>query len=141
MSSAKSARSSPTTSTTAADQLSQLMKKSKPDAETGSVPVITVNKQLTYIFIRWIPYLGAKIADEGFELMADDHVPVPSQYRMLFNVTHLLALEDVVAANAPNTAEFIGTNEMLKTLKVEFMEKGVSIDQEFICVVARRPTA
>jgi len=86
-----------------------------------------------------VPKLGNRISDESLDVIADDRIPVPDQYRMLFNLSHLITLEDVVKAHAPDIAELSEGNKMLETLKSEFLDNGVSIDQSFICIVARRP--
>lgn len=119
MSSAQVAGTSPTTSTTAADQLSQMMSKSKPDAETGSVPDHRRQHPADGHFFRLLSNLRVQIAHQCFDIRSDEHISIPSQSRMLFHATLLLSLDDAVAANAPNAAEFIGTNKMLKIVKVE----------------------
>ena len=81
--------------------------------------------------------LSNRLSIEGLEVIVDDRIPVPDRYRMLFNVSHLLTLEDVVLANAPETAIFSQGSEMLEKLETEFMQNGVSLDQKFVVVVAR----
>ena len=64
--------------------------------------------------------------------MADDRTPVPDAYRMLFNLSHLITIEDV-------TAESSEGSDLLEALKLEFLNNGVSVNQSFVCVVARQP--
>lgn len=54
---------------------------------------------------------------------------------MLFNLSHLITLEDLTTTTTSPTS----SNEMLNDLKAEFLDNGVSIDQTIICVLARRP--
>jgi hypothetical protein len=58
---------------------------------------------------------------------------------MLFNLSHLVTFEDVATAHGRGTEAFSKGNELFDTLKSEFLQDGVSIDQTFVCVVARRP--
>lgn len=58
---------------------------------------------------------------------------------MLFNLSHLITIEDVVSTNPTSTSNFRKDEELLETLKSEFLDNAVSIDQSFVCVVARRP--
>lgn len=72
-------------------------------------------------------------------MLADDRIPVPDAYRILFNLSHLMTFEDVVTTHPTSTTESSEGRELLETLKAEFLDHGVSIDQSFVCVVARRP--
>ena len=66
---------------------------------------------------------------------------------MCFNLSHLIAYEDVTAAHRSTVMGFGGKEdgerrkrmqEMLDGLNGELVSKGMSIDQDFVVVVARR---
>ncbi|KAL9100067.1 MAG: hypothetical protein Q9163_004508 [Psora crenata] len=62
-----------------------------------------------------------RISEAGLEVVADDRIPVTDAYRMPYNLSHLITLEDVTTAHAANTKSFREANEMLDTLKSEFL--------------------
>ena len=76
---------------------------------------------------------------EGLEVVTEDRIPVPDAYRMLFNLSHLMTLEDVVPTHSTGSTDFGKSSSLLEALRPEFLNNGVSIDQSFVCVVARRP--
>lgn len=59
---------------------------------------------------------------------------------MLYNISHLMSFEDVAAVHASNMEVSTQMEDMLAKLKDEFLRNGVSLDQSFTCVVARRPS-
>ncbi|KAL8917287.1 MAG: hypothetical protein Q9172_005913 [Xanthocarpia lactea] len=83
--------------------------------------------------LLWVSRLDTHLSNAGLDIEAKDRIPVPPEYKMLFNLSHLITLEDVATAKAPD-----GSNDMLHDLKGEFLDNGVSIDQIFICILARR---
>ena len=87
----------------------------------------------------WVSQLGTRISEAGLEVVANDRIPVLDAHRMLFNLSHLMTFEDVAVAHAASSEAFSEGSEMLETLKSEFLHKGVSIDQSYVCVTARRP--
>lgn len=46
-----------------------------------------------------------------------------------------MTLADLASAKTP-----AGGNQFLDDLRAEFLDNGVSIDQTFVCVLARRPS-
>lgn len=89
---------------------------------------------LTAVQISWVSRLGAHLSDARLEIIAEDRTTVPPEYKMLFNLSHLITCEDLTTTSSPT-----GNNEMLDDLKAEFLNNGVSIEQTIICALARRP--
>lgn len=85
-----------------------------------------------------MPHLGSRLVEGGLTIVANDRTPVPDQYRMFFNLSHLITFEDVSSAYVANAEGHQGGNEFLEELKVELLEKRVSVNEDFVCVVARR---
>ena len=68
--------------------------------------------------------------------MATERIPVPEPLRTQFNQIHLLALEAVKRGISKAIDDFRGT--WMDALKEEFSQ-GVSLKEDFVCVVARKP--
>ena len=86
----------------------------------------------------WVPHLGSRVSQAGFEIVANERIPVPDAYRMMFNLSHLITFEDVTATHAATPAMSEYRDSMFEDLKAEFLQGNTSIDQTFVCLVARR---
>lgn len=58
---------------------------------------------------------------------------------MLFNLSHLISFEDVTSTHEGIAKGFDQGKGMAEELMDEMLQKGVSVREEFLCVVARKP--